>query len=342
MTRPAIQLENVSVRYPIRKGLLRRVVGEVHAVEDISFSINEGETVGLVGESGSGKSTTGRALLGLSPLSAGEVQCFGRDLRSLLAERGTLPRVSQIVFQDPYASLNPRMTVGETLREVLEVHGLATGAAAKARVNQLLADVGLREDIAERHPHSLSGGQRQRVAIARALAIEPRFIVLDEVVSALDVSIQGQIVNLLQDLQRTRNLTYLFITHDLSIVSHVSHSIVVMYGGQIMEKGPRRSVFAAPLHPYTSALLSAVPIPDPKIERTRPRLDVRSEPPDPTAPLPGCRFQRSCPFATQICRTERPPLRGLGGDTDHVAACHRMEEPHVREALTRTARGALS
>ncbi|MBZ6075756.1 ABC transporter ATP-binding protein [Microvirga puerhi] len=343
MNTPAIQLKNVSVRFPIRTGILRRVVGEVHAVDDISFEINEGETLGLVGESGSGKSTTGRALMGLAPLTAGSVACFGRDLKQLKLASGALPRISQIVFQDPYASLNPRMTIGETLQEVLEVHGLAKGRDAKQRVDMLLDDVGLRRDLAERHPHALSGGQRQRVAIARALAIEPKFIVLDEVVSALDVSIQGQIVNLLQDLQRDRKLTYLFITHDLSIVRHVSHSLVVMYGGQVMEKGPRKSIFAAPLHPYTSALLSAVPVPDPKIERMRPRIDVRSEPPNPLAPLTGCRFQKSCLFASEICRSERPQLQSIEGhDPQHLAACHHMREPRVREALSRAARGALS
>jgi oligopeptide/dipeptide ABC transporter ATP-binding protein len=336
-------LDSVSIRFPIRKGVLRRAVGQVHAVDAVSFDIKEGETLGLVGESGSGKSTTGRALLGLAPLTSGRIEYFGRDLKVLQDDRGVLPRISQIVFQDPYASLNPRMTVGDTLKEVLEVHGLAEGQDIPQRIKRLLDDVGLRSDTTERHPHELSGGQRQRVAIARALAIEPKFIVLDEVVSALDVSIQGQIVNLLQDLQRDRNLTYLFITHDLSVVRHVSHNIVVLYGGQVMEKGSRRSVFTLPLHPYTSALLSAVPVPDPRIERTRHRIDVRSEPPDPSAPLPGCRFQRSCPFATEICRSERPALRALqGGDDQHVAACHHMDEPHVRDALSRTARGALS
>ncbi|WP_201839626.1 ABC transporter ATP-binding protein [Microvirga zambiensis] len=343
MSAPAIQLKDVSVRFPIRKGILRRVAGEVHAVDSVSFDIAEGETVGLVGESGSGKSTTGRALIGLAPLAGGTVECFGRDLRALRQAHGALPRMSQIVFQDPYASLNPRMTIGETLKEVLEVHELAKGHDADQRVGRLLDDVGLRRDLAERYPHALSGGQRQRVAIARALAIEPKFIVLDEVVSALDVSIQGQIVNLLQDLQQDRGLTYLFITHDLSIVRHVSHSIVVMYGGQIMEKGPRKSIFSAPLHPYTSALLSAVPVPNPRIERMRPRIDVRSEPPDPSAPLPGCRFQKSCLFATEICRTSRPQLRSMTGrDPDHLAACHHMQEPHVREALSRAAQGAVS
>ncbi|WP_210486351.1 ABC transporter ATP-binding protein [Microvirga antarctica] len=343
MSTPAIRLKDVSIRFPIRKGVLRRVVGEVRAVDSISFDINEGETVGLVGESGSGKSTTGRGLLGLSHLSGGTVECFGQDLAALKRDRGALPRISQLVFQDPYASLNPRMTIGETLGEVLHVHRLVPPAEIGARVAKLLDDVGLRRETAERHPHALSGGQRQRVAIARALAIEPKFIVLDEVVSALDVSIQGQIVNLLQDLQRQRNLTYLFITHDLSIVRHVSHSIVVLYGGQIMEMGPRDSLFAQPLHPYTSALLSAVPVPDPRIERARARLEVRSEPPDPSAPLPGCRFQRSCAFAISRCQIERPVLRPIGShDSRHVAACHRMDEPLVREALSRASHGALS
>jgi peptide/nickel transport system ATP-binding protein/oligopeptide transport system ATP-binding protein len=321
MTTPVIRLKDVSIQFPIRKGILRRTVGHVRAVDRISFDILEGETVGLVGESGSGKSTTGRALLGLAPLSGGTVECFGQDLATLKKDRHALPRVNQLVFQDPYASLNPRLKIGETLGEVLKVHRLAAPAEIPGRVAKLLDDVGLRPEIAGRHPHSLSGGQRQRVAVARALAIEPRFIVLDEVVSALDVSIQGQIVNLLQDLQR----------------------IVVLYGGQIMETGSRDALFAQPLHPYTSALLSAVPIPDPRRERIRPRLEVKSEPPDPSKPLPGCRFQRSCLFATEICRSEKPQLRpSIFHAQGHEAACHHMDEPQVRQALARTTDGVLA
>ena len=329
----AVKLENVSVRFSVRKGLLWRKTGDIHAVDDVSFEIPVGRTVGLVGESGSGKSTTGRAIMGMVPLSQGEVRLFGDSLADLSRRRQGLPRIAQLVFQDPYASLNPRMTVVQALTEVLFVHRLVSAGGAKKRVSELLADVGLPPNVADRHPHALSGGQRQRVAIARALATEPRFLVLDEVVSALDVSIQGQIVNLLQDLQRDRGLTYLLISHDLSVVRHLSHSIVVLYGGQVMEQGPRDAIFANPRHPYTSLLLSAVPMPVPDLERRRSRLESRVEPPDPSKPLPGCRFQRSCRFATETCRQDRPALRIVNDQDGHTAACHHMDRPDVRAAM---------
>jgi oligopeptide/dipeptide ABC transporter ATP-binding protein len=342
MSVPAISLRDVSIRFPIRRGLFRRLQGAVQAVDGVSFDIEEGETVGLVGESGSGKTTLGRALLGVTPIAGGSISCFGRDLGALGGEPGALPRLSQLVFQDPYASLNPRLRVGEVLAEVLAVHRLCAATDRPARIAALLKDVGLRPEIAQRYPVALSGGQRQRVAIARTLAIEPRFIVLDEVVSALDVSIRGQIINLLQDLQEQDRLTFLFITHDLSVVRHIAHRIVVLYGGQVMEIASRDQLFATPRHPYTSALLSAVPIPDPRRERNRARLDVRAEPPDPSAPLPGCRFQRSCPFATEICTRERPVLRQPDGASTpaHLAACHHMDRPELRQALIQAARGA--
>lgn len=327
----AIRVDDLHVQFPIRGGFLRRPTGAIRAVDGVSFDIAAGSTVGLVGESGSGKSTTGRALLGLAPTTSGSVTMFGRNLAELKAERGALPRIGQLVFQDPYASLNPRMTIGATLREALLYHGIVARADCDRVVKELLDSVGLRPELAARYPVELSGGQRQRVAIARALAVQPEFIVLDEVVSALDVSIQGQILNLLMDLQKKRKLTYLFITHDLSVVRHVSNRIVVLYGGKVMEVASRDRLFAAPHHPYTHALLSAVPVPNPRIERNRARLEVRSEPPNPIAPPSGCRFHKSCQFATEECRSIEPRLRQV--EEGHLAACHHMDSAEVRRAL---------
>jgi len=318
-----IVVENLSVRYPVRSGILRRVTGTIRAVEGVSFAIPMGKTVALVGESGSGKTTTGRALLGLAPMSNGKVRYFGRDFAALKQEHA-VPRLGQMVFQDPYGSLNPRMTVGATLAEVVSVHGLAAEEQVGRKVDSLLDSVGLRPAMARRHPHELSGGQRQRVAIARALAIEPQFIVCDEVVSALDVSIQGQIINLLMELQRTRRLTYLFISHDLAMVRHIAHHVVVMYGGKVMEAGPRDRLFAGPRHPYTHALLAAVPVADPVIERQRARPEVRGETPDPADPPPGCRFHRSCRHADERCRTQEPLPEAI--EPGHTIACHRWRE----------------
>jgi peptide/nickel transport system ATP-binding protein/oligopeptide transport system ATP-binding protein len=331
---PAVTVRDLHVRFPIRRGVLRRAVGHVRAVDGVSFTIPAGTTLGLVGESGSGKTTTGRALIGLAPVAAGEIRLFGRSLEDMRRTPPALPRLGQIVFQDPYSSLNPRMTVGRALREVVTVHGLAPPGRADARVRDLLDSVGLPAETAQRYPHELSGGQRQRVAIARALAIEPSLIVCDEVVSALDASIQGQITNLLQDLQRDRRLTYLFITHDLGAVRHVAHRIAVMYGGKVMELASRDRLFAAPLHPYTHALLSAVPIADPRIERGRRRVGLRAEPPDPADPPPGCRFQRSCTFATDLCRALAPALAPAADE--HEVACHRWDDEEVRGALAPT------
>ncbi len=330
-TRSSIRVDDLHVQFPIRSGFLRRPTGAIRAVDGVSFEIPAGSTVGLVGESGSGKSTTGRALLGLAPASSGSVNIFGRDLAALKAERGALPRIGQLVFQDPYASLNPRMTVGATLREALVYHRIVSKADCGAFVQELLDSVGLRPELAARYPLELSGGQRQRVAIARALAVQPEFIVLDEVVSALDVSIQGQILNLLMDLQKKRKLTYLFITHDLSVVRHVSNQVVVLYGGKVMEIAGRDRLFAAPHHPYTHALLSAVPVPNPQIERNRARIEVRAEPPNPIAPPSGCRFHKSCQFATDECRSIEPKLREV--ERGHLAACHHMQSTIVRRAL---------
>lgn len=333
----AVVVDDLHVHFPVRAGVLRRIVGAVRAVDGVSFSIRAGTTLGLVGESGSGKSTTGRAILGLTPLTAGTVRCFGRTLDDLRRDRGTLPRLGQMVYQDPYASLNPRMRVGAALREVLTVHRLVSAETVSDRVRDLLHNVGLRPEIAWSYPHELSGGQRQRIAIARALAIEPRLIVLDEVVSALDVSIQGQIINLLRDLQRDRHLTYLFISHDLSVVRHVSQEIAVMYGGKLMEIAPRDRLFDQPHHPYTHALLSAVPVPDPVVERNRERIYVKSEPPNPADPPPGCRFQRSCLFTTDVCRHDEPRLRSVEGG--HAVACHHWDRDEVRNVLTNVALG---
>ncbi|EIM73485.1 peptide ABC transporter ATP-binding protein [Nitratireductor aquibiodomus RA22] len=326
-----IKVDNLHVQFPIRSAFLRREIGAIRAVDGVSFEIPAGSTVGLVGESGSGKSTTGRALLGLAPATSGTVNIFGRELDDLKGERGALPRTGQLVFQDPYASLNPRMTIGATLREALVYHGIASKADCGGIVRELLDSVGLRPELAARYPLELSGGQRQRVAIARALAVQPQFIVLDEVVSALDVSIQGQILNLLMDLQKKRGLTYLFITHDLSVVRHVSNQVVVLYGGKVMEIASRDRLFAAPHHPYTHALLSAVPVPNPQIERNRAPVEMRAEPPNPLAPLDGCRFQKSCQFATDECRSIEPKLREV--EKGHLAACHHMQSDAVRGAL---------
>jgi peptide/nickel transport system ATP-binding protein len=342
---PVVESDGISVRdlkvhFPIRRGVLRRVSGMVHAVDGVSFSVGQGMTVGLVGESGSGKTTTGRALLGLVPPSGGAISHFGRDLEELRRDGRTLPRLGQMVFQDPYASLNPRMTVGATLAEVLAVHRIVSEDGIDQRVHALLDSVGLRPGAARLHPHELSGGQRQRIAIARALAIEPKFIVCDEVVSALDVSIQGQIINLLQELQRARGLTYLFISHDLSVVRHISHRIVVMYGGKIMETAPRDRLFRTPHHPYTHALLSAVSIPDPRIERRRRRLTPRTDPPDPAQPPVGCRFQRSCRFAAAPCREREPVLSAVADG--HAVACHFWDSDEVRTSLSEATFGVAA
>ncbi|GII92124.1 ABC transporter ATP-binding protein [Sinosporangium siamense] len=325
-----IVVEDLRVHFPVRSGVLRRVVAAARAVDGVSFTVPARGIVSLVGESGSGKSTTGRALIGLAPVTGGRVRLHGEDLATRRAD-GSLPRLAQIVYQDPFASLNPRMTVGAVLREVLTVHRIVPREAVGKRVAELLDQVGLRPELARRYPHELSGGQRQRVAIARALAVEPRFIVCDEIVSALDVSIQGQIVNLLQDLRDRLDLSYLFIAHDLSVVRHISDRVVVMYGGRIMEAASRDDLFASPRHPYTHALLRAVPLPDPRRKENITDTRPRAEPPDPVAPPPGCRFQRTCPFATDQCRTAEPATVAVSDG--HTVACHRHDDPAVIAAL---------
>jgi len=307
---PLVRVEGLSVRFDAgRSGFWgqRRMV--VHAVENVSLEIMAGETLGLVGESGSGKSTTGRAILRRVPVAQGRILFKGRDItRAGPKELRPLRRNMQLVFQDPYASLNPRMRIIDIVAEPLLVHGMASNSGEAARaVSELLGRVGLPPDAGDRYPHAFSGGQRQRVGIARALALNPEFIVADEPVSALDVSIRAQIVNLLQDLQQDLGLAYLFIAHDLAVVRHISHRIAIMYAGKIMETAGRDAIYDRPLHPYTRALLSAVPVPDPRIQRVRRRITYSGEPPNPLEPPSGCRFQTRCPERTGQCRLQDPP-----------------------------------
>jgi peptide/nickel transport system ATP-binding protein len=317
---PVISVRNLTKHFPVKTGMLART-HQVRAVENVSFEVRPGETVGLVGESGCGKSTVGRLILRLETPTAGSIAFEGRDFADASrAEFKTMRRKIQAVFQDPYSSLNPRMTTGQIIAEPLTVYGLSPdGAAARERVATLLNEVGLRPEMADRYPHQLSGGQRQRVGIARALAIEPQFIVCDEAVSALDVSIQGQIVNLLESLQRKRGLSYLFIAHDLAVVRHISSRIVVMYLGRVMETADRDELCERPLHPYTKLLLDAAPIPDPAVEKARaPRL-IQGELPSPLSPPTGCVFHTRCPIATAECRAEVPALREIR--PGHSVAC---------------------
>ena len=320
-----IKVENLKKYFPIYQGLIiSRQVGAVKAVDDVSFWVNEGETLGLVGESGCGKSTTGRAILQLQKPTAGKVYFDGTELTGLSpTSLRTLRPKMQMIFQDPYASLNPRHTIGKIVGEPLLIHGYGTEDEIKKRVIQLLDMVGLKEVHYNRFPHEFSGGQRQRVGIARALALNPRFIVCDEPISALDVSIQAQVINLLQDLQKELNLTYLFIAHDLSMVRHISHRVAVMYLGKIVELADRKILFNEPLHPYTQALISAVPTPNPKVERVRKRILLEGEVPSPANPPTGCVFHTRCPIAIEECRTVVPEYREL--NAGHFAACHRIE-----------------
>jgi oligopeptide transport system ATP-binding protein len=320
-----LDVRRLVMHFPLTQGIIfQRKVGAVHAVDDISFTITRGETLGLVGESGCGKSTTGRAILQLYRPTAGEVFFEGQDLTKLKGERmRRMRRKVQMIFQDPYASLNPRMTVGSIIGEPLEIHGLAKGKAKQDRVQELLNVVGLNPYFANRYPHEFSGGQRQRIGIARALAVNPDFIVCDEPISALDVSIQAQIINLLEELQDEFGLTYLFIAHDLSVVRHISDRIAVMYLGKIVELADHLVLYEDPLHPYTKALLSAVPIPDPVIERKRERIILTGDVPSPVNPPPGCRFHTRCPLADTICREQEPEFREV--TPGHWAACHFAE-----------------
>jgi oligopeptide/dipeptide ABC transporter ATP-binding protein len=319
-----LEVENLEKHYAVKRGLvLARTVGAVRAVDGVSFHLDRGETLALVGESGCGKSTTARLVLRLIEPTAGTIRFEQEDITQLAgAELRARRRKMQIVFQDPYASLDPRMRVGTTLAEPMAVHGIGDVASRAARVAELLRLVGLAPYHAERFPHEFSGGQRQRIGIARALAVEPALMVCDEPVSALDVSIQAQVLNLLASLRDRLGLSYLFIAHDLAVVRHVADRVAVMYLGRIVETAPKRDLFAAPLHPYTQALLSAIPLPDPRARRVR--LATEGEPPSPLNPPRGCHFHPRCPHATDRCREEAPALRALG--PGHQVACHRAEE----------------
>jgi oligopeptide transport system ATP-binding protein len=320
-----VEAKDLYKYFPIYAGLTSRHVADVRAVDGVSFTIQEGETLGLVGESGSGKTTIGRLLLRLLPATKGEIDFEERNI--LTMKRGDIRRLRrsvQIIFQDPFASLNPRMSIGEIVGEPIRIHGLAKGKDVDDRVRELLGLVGLQPYHANRYPHEFSGGQRQRVGIARALAVQPRFIVCDEPVSALDVSIQAQVINLLEDLQEKFKLTYLFIAHDLSVVRHISTRVAVMYVGKIVELAYRDDLYENPLHPYTQALLSAIPIPDPVVEKRRKRIVLTGDIPSPVNPPPGCRFHTRCPLAFERCKTEVPPLREYA--PGHFAACHWVEE----------------
>jgi len=325
-----VEVENLKVHFPITAGIFQREIGRVRAVDDISFEIRKGETFGLVGESGCGKSTTGRAVIRLRNPTDGTVKFDGQDLITLNRnELRSMRRRMQIIFQDPYSSLNPRMTVGSIISEPIETHNLVPSKGRNDRVKELLQLVGLNPNYTNRYPHEFSGGQRQRIGVARALAVEPEFIVCDEPISALDVSIQAQVLNLLIELREQFGLTYLFIAHDLSVVRHISDRVGVMYLGKLVEVGPPSRIYETPAHPYTRALLSAVPIPDPKAERRRKRVILTGDVPSPANPPSGCRFHTRCWLYERLgrpenCRTDDPELRVVGGD--HRAACHYAEE----------------
>ena len=324
MTTPLLEVNGLKKYFPIKKGFFARTVGQVRAVDGVSFSVQPGEVLGLVGESGCGKTTAGRALLRLIEPTAGSVTFNGREITGLSRrDMRPLRRQMQIIFQDPYSSLNPRQTVGSMLREVLSVHGLAKGPAARDRVAELLRIVGMSPAHASRYPHEFSGGQRQRLGIARALAVEPSLIVADEPISALDVSIQAQVINLMRDLQRQMNLTYVFITHNLSVVEHISDRVAVMYLGRIVEQAPSAALYRSPRHPYTTALLSAIPEPDPGLARGR-RIILKGDVPSPANPPSGCHFHPRCPMAQARCSTEDPLLREVA--PGHWSACHFAEQ----------------
>ena len=323
-----LEVDNLVKHFPIRTGLLRRQTGAVRAVDDISFDLKAGETLGLVGESGCGKSTTGRCLARLLDTTAGRISFKGRDITGLSTRAmREVRREVQMVFQDPYASLNPRMTVRDIVGEPLRIHGRFHGQEGKERVKDLLAKVGLNPEHGNRFPHEFSGGQRQRIGIARALALNPQMLLLDEPVSALDVSIQAQVVNLLEELQDELGLAYLFVAHDLSVIRHISDRVAVMYLGKMVEIGTREQIFNNPTHPYTQALLSAVPIPDPAKRGTRERIVLEGDVPSPSNPPSGCRFRTRCWKADQRCADEVPALEPRG--YDHPSACHYAEARQI-------------
>ncbi len=316
-----VEVDGLTTHFPIRQGLLGRQIGAVHAVDGVSFSVRQGETLGLVGESGCGKSTLGRTIVRLLEPTSGDVRFEGRSIARLSSrELRPLRREMQMVFQDPYASLNPRKRIGSIIAAPMRIHGAGDSGERRRRVRELLDVVGLSPEHVNRDPHEFSGGQRQRLGVARALALRPKLIVADEPVSALDVSIQSQMLNLLEDLQEEFGLTYIFIAHDLGVVRHVSDRIAVIYLGKLVELSPAAELYERPIMPYTEALLSAVPIPDPDLSERRERIVLRGDVPSPIDPPTGCRFHPRCRYATDVCSAEEPPLVDYGGG--HLAACH--------------------
>ena len=323
MAENILEIKNLKKHFPITGGILKRQINSVKAVDGLNFNVKRGETLGVVGESGCGKSTTGKVLLRLLDATEGEVKFEGEDIHQLdKKDLRSLRKEMQMIFQDPYASLNPRMTVGEIVGEPLDIHNLAKGKEKEERVRELLDMVGLSPKYAKRYPHEFSGGQRQRIGIARALAVDPQVIVCDEPVSALDVSIQAQVLNLMEDLQEELGLTYIFIAHDLSVVRHISDRVAVMYLGKIVELADKEDLYTAPKHPYTKALLSAIPVPDPQNDREK--IILKGDVPSPINPPSGCSFHTRCPFAEDKCEQEEPVFEDKA--QDHLAACHFTEK----------------
>ena len=327
---PLLIVEGLKKYYPVRGGIFAAKVGDVRAVDGVSFTVTEGETLGLVGESGCGKSTLGRTVMRLEEPTEGRVTFEGKEIaKASKSELFQLRRDIQVIFQDPYSSLNPRMTVGEIVREPLLVHAMGTKAQQIEKTRALLETVGLTGEMLDRYPHEFSGGQRQRIGIARALALDPKLVIADEPVSALDVSVRSQVLNLMIRLQRERHLTYIFISHDLSVVEHISDSIAIMYLGRIVEIGPAERIFAKPAHPYTRALIAAIPVPDPEVRRDS--VPVKGEAPSPVNPPPGCPFHPRCPYMIEACKSIVPPLEAVPlpktpADPRHLAACIRKHE----------------